>query len=86
MGGDGYSSCSPCGSTALASIIIPPSSPPTLSSPNQPPAVEKEEEMEDLKDRAQLRVMLWLGLEEDQNKWNEQGPGGVVAIFAETVR
>jgi len=48
--------------------------------------VEKEEELEDLKDRAQLRVMLWVGLEEDQSKWNEQGPGGQVAVFAETVR
>ena len=51
----------------------------------QPPAVEKEEELKDLKDRAQVRFLLWLGLEKDQEKWTECCGGGEVAVFAETV-
>ena len=51
----------------------------------QPPAVEKEEELKDLKDRAQVRLLLWLGLEKDQGKWTECCGGGEVAVFAETV-
>ena len=51
----------------------------------QPPAVEKEEELKDLKDRAQVRLLLWLGLEKDQEKWTECCGGGEVAVFAETV-
>ena len=51
----------------------------------QPPAVEKEEELKDLKDRAQVRMLLWLGLEKDQEKWTECCGGGEVAVFAETV-
>ena len=47
--------------------------------------MEKEEELKDLKDRAQVRLLLWLGLEKDQEKWTECCGGGEVAVFAETV-
>ena len=53
--------------------------------PKQPPAVKKQEELEELKDRAQIRLMLWLGLEKDQTTWTEHVPGGDLATFAETV-
>ena len=31
-----------------------------------------------------LRVLLWLGLEQDQSEWARAAPGGEVAVFAET--
>ena len=57
----------------------------TVPSSCQPPAVKKQEELEELKDRAQLRLLLWLGLEKDQTTWTDNIPGGDVATFAETV-
>ena len=51
----------------------------------QPPAVQKVEELEDLKDGAQVRLLLWLGLEKDCKEWTKHCPGGEVATFAETV-
>ena len=47
--------------------------------------MQKQEELEDLKDGAQVRLMLWLGLEKDQEMWTEHVPGGDLATFAETV-
>ena len=32
-----------------------------------------------------MRLLLWLGLEKDQEKWTECCGGGEVAVFAETV-
>ena len=58
----------------------------SLPPPTQPPAVKKQKELEDMKDRAQVRLMLWLGLEKDQTKWTDNIPGGDLATFAETVR
>jgi hypothetical protein len=48
--------------------------------------VQKKKELEELKDRAQIRLMLWLGLEKDQAMWTEHVSGGDLATFAETVR
>lgn len=31
-----------------------------------------------------LRVLVWLGLEQDQSEWARAAPGGEVAVFAET--
>lgn len=31
-----------------------------------------------------VRVLLWLGLEQDQSEWARAAPGGEVAVFAET--
>ena len=53
--------------------------------PLQPPAVKKEEDLEELEDRAQVRLLLWLGLEQDQSEWTRAAPGGEIAVFAETV-
>ena len=50
----------------------------------KPPAVQKPEELEDLKDNAQVRLMLWLGFEKDQVKWTEHVVGEL-STFAETV-
>ena len=33
---------------------------------------------------ALLRVLLWFGLEQDQNEWTREQPRGEVAVFAET--
>ena len=51
----------------------------------QPPAVEKEEELKELQHRAQVRLVLWLGLEKDQQNWTECCAGGEVTVYAETV-
>ncbi len=51
----------------------------------QPPALSKEEEMKECTSGAQLRLMLWLGLEKDQREWTQHAPGGKLATFAETV-
>lgn len=47
--------------------------------------MQKGEELRDLKDRAQVRLLLWLGLEKDQDMWAECCGGGDVDYFAETV-
>lgn len=47
--------------------------------------MEKEEDIKDMEGGAQIRVLLWLGLEQDQSKWTMHTPGGEVAVFAETV-
>lgn len=51
----------------------------------QPPVMEKEEELKDLKHRAQVRLILWLGLEKDQQNWKECYGDGEVTLYAETV-
>lgn len=51
----------------------------------KPPAVEKEEDLEGTDPPgAMLRVLVWLGLEQDQSEWARSAPGGEVAVFAET--
>ena len=47
--------------------------------------MKKPEELANAKERAQVRVLLWLGLEKDQAMWTEHAPGGSLATFAETV-
>ena len=63
---------------------LPPSLPPL---PLQPPAVEDEKELEDLKDGAQLRLMLWLEMEKEKSNFAEEIKliGGEIAVYAETV-
>jgi len=51
----------------------------------QPPAVEKEEELKDRKERAQLRLQIWLGLAKYQSEWRGDNPSGEVAVHAEMV-
>ena len=51
----------------------------------QPPATEKEEELNDVKQRAQVRLVLWLGLEKDQQNWKECCGDGELTLYAETV-
>ena len=51
----------------------------------QPPAVEKEEDLEDAKGGAQLRLLLWLGLDGDSPRWCENISDGQIAVYAETV-
>ena len=48
----------------------------------QPSAVN--EEADERKVGALVRVLLWLGLEQDQNEWTREQPRGEVAVFAET--
>ena len=45
----------------------------------------KKEELAEVKDRALIRVMLWLGLEKDISMWTENVPEGESSFFAETV-
>ena len=52
----------------------------------QPPGVEKLEDLEDQKGGAQVRLLLWLGLEQFQSEWAKEAIGGKVAVYAETVR
>ena len=52
----------------------------------QPPGVEKLEDLEDQKGGAQVRLLLWLGLEQFQSEWAKEAIGGNVAVYAETVR
>ena len=47
--------------------------------------MEKEEDLEDAVGQAQLRLVLWLGLESDAARWSENIPDGQVAVYAETV-
>jgi len=51
----------------------------------QPPAVRKQKELEDLNDHAQVRLLLWLGLEKYQDRWRDNVSGDI-STFAETVR
>ena len=51
----------------------------------QPPAAEAEKDQRDLQVGAQVRIMLWLGLEKDQDDWTKCCGTGEVAVFAETV-
>ena len=51
----------------------------------QPPAVESEKELKDRKERAQLRLQIWLGLSKFQSQWRDDNPTGEVAVYAETV-
>ena len=47
--------------------------------------MEKAEELKELKDKAQVRLALWLGLEEDQRNWDECCSSGELSVLAETV-
>ena len=51
----------------------------------QPPGVSKPEDLEDQKDGAQVRLLLWLGLEQFQSEWAKEAIGGNIAVYAETV-
>ncbi|KAL5471556.1 hypothetical protein EMCRGX_G029681 [Ephydatia muelleri] len=50
----------------------------------QPPGVEKLEDLVDQKGGAQVRLLLWLGLEQFQSEWAKEAMGGNVAVYAET--
>ncbi|KAL5471557.1 hypothetical protein EMCRGX_G029682 [Ephydatia muelleri] len=52
----------------------------------QPPGVKKLEDLEDQKGGAQVRLLLWLGLEQFQSEWAKEAMGGNVAVYAETFR
>ena len=39
----------------------------------------------EFKDKAQVRLALWLGLEEDQQNWSECCSSGDLTVLAETV-
>ena len=47
--------------------------------------MENEKELKDRKERAQLRLQIWLGQAKFQSKWREETPSGEVAVYAETV-
>lgn len=48
--------------------------------------MEKEGELKNRKDRAQLRLQIWLGLAEHHSKWRHHNPnGGKVVVYAEMV-
>ncbi|KAL5471562.1 hypothetical protein EMCRGX_G029688 [Ephydatia muelleri] len=49
-----------------------------------PPGVEKLEDLEDQKGGAQVRLLLWLGLEQFQSEWAKEAMGENVAVYAET--
>ena len=51
----------------------------------QAPAVDKDEEFENVEGRAQVRVLLWLGQEQDMGTWREYCQGANHTVFAETV-
>ena len=51
----------------------------------QPPGVAKLEDLEDQKGGAQVRLLLWLGLEQFQGEWAKEAIGGNIAVYAETV-
>ena len=55
--------------------------------PPQPPTVEEEEDLEDQKDGAQVRMMLWLEIEKEKSNFAEEVKliGGEFAVYAETV-
>ena len=71
----------------LIPLLSPSSAPfPPDSSP-QPPAVQEEKELEELKDRALVRLMLWLEIEKDKSNFAEEVKliDGEFAVYAETV-
>jgi hypothetical protein len=45
--------------------------------------VEKEDDIKDALATAQLRMVLWLGLENDAKRWSESVPEGQIAVYAE---
>ena len=47
--------------------------------------MEKEEDLADAEGQAQLRLVLWLGLESDAQQWTENIPDGQVVVYAKTV-
>jgi len=47
--------------------------------------VEDEEDLKSRKERAQVRLQIWLGLSKYQSEWRNSTPGGEVAVYAETV-
>ena len=48
--------------------------------------MEKEGELKNRKERAQLRLQIWLGFAKDHSKWRDHNPsGGQVAVYAEMV-
>lgn len=47
--------------------------------------MQKEEELKDRKERAQVRLQIWLGLAKLQAEWKQDIPCGEVAVYAETV-
>ncbi|CAI8014042.1 Myoferlin [Geodia barretti] len=51
-----------------------------------PPTVEEDEDLEDLKDGAQVRMMLWLEMEKEKSHFAEEVKliGGDFAVYAET--
>ena len=50
--------------------------------------MEEDEDLEDLKDGAQVRMMLWLEMEKEKSHFAEEVKliGGDFAVYAETVR
>ena len=50
--------------------------------------MEDEEDLEELKDGAQVRMMLWLEMEKEKSHFAEEVRliGGDFAVYAETVR
>lgn len=55
--------------------------------PPQPPTVEDEDDLDELKDGAQVRIMLWLEMEKEKSHFAEEVKliGGEFAVYAETV-
>jgi hypothetical protein len=51
-----------------------------------PPAIDKEKELDGNKNSCLLQAMLWLGLEKDKKMWanDPDGPGGEFTTYAET--
>ena len=47
--------------------------------------MEDDEELKSRKERAQVRLQIWLGLAKYQSEWRNDTPGGEVAVYAETV-
>ena len=47
--------------------------------------MEKEGELKNRKDRAQLRLQIWLGLAKDHSKWRDHSNDGKVVVYAEMV-
>ena len=47
--------------------------------------MEDEEDLKSRKERAQVRLQIWLGLSKYQSEWRNSTPGGEVAVYAETV-
>lgn len=53
----------------------------------QPPATLKEKDLDGNRYSALLQTLLWLGFEEDREKWSSHAhsPGGELTTYAETV-